>query len=108
MFTISGFLLHPADILWIGFLNRLIACFMIWLTAALSITLKRAEEETKILRGLLPISWYCKKIRNDAGYWERMEVFISINSQAQFSHAICPECGEKHFSTVFPAHRAGL
>ncbi|MCC2642425.1 MAG: ABC-type phosphate/phosphonate transport system, periplasmic component [Nitrospira sp.] len=102
-----GYLLHPAGILWIGFLNRLIACFMIWLTAALAITRKRAEEETKILRGLLPICAYCKKIRDDTGYWERMEVFISANSQAHFSHGICPECGEEHFPTVFPAHRTG-
>ena len=107
VFMIAGFFLHPAGILWIGFLNHLIACFMIWLTAALSITRKRAEEETKILRGFLPICAYCKKIRDDTGYWERMEVFISANSQAHFSHGICPECGEEHFPTVFPARRTG-
>lgn len=108
VFTISGFLLHPTGSLWIGFLNRLIACFMIWLTAALSITRKRAEEETKILRGLLPICAYCKKIRDDSGYWERIEVFISAHSQAHFSHDICPECGEQHFPNVFSTHGTGV
>jgi hypothetical protein len=107
VFTLVGFLLHPAEILWIGFINRLIACFIIWLTTALSITRKRAEEETKILRGLLPICSYCKKIRDDRGYWERMEVYISANSQARFSHGICPECGEEHFPTLYRAPRTG-
>ena len=73
----------------------------------LSITRKRAEEETKILRGFLPICAYCKKIRDDTGYWERVEVYISANSQAHFSHGICPECGAEHFPTLYPAHRKG-
>lgn len=107
VFTIVGFLLHPAGILWIGFINRLMACFMIWLTTVLSITRKRAEEETKILRGFLPICSYCKKIRDDTGYWERMEVYISAHSQAHFSHGICPECGEAHFPALSRAHRPG-
>jgi hypothetical protein len=107
VFTIVGFLLHPAGILWIGFINRLMACFMIWLTTVLSITRKRAEEETKILRGFLPICSYCKKIRDDSGYWERMEVYISAHSQAHFSHGICPECGEEHFPALSRAHRPG-
>jgi hypothetical protein len=107
LLTIVGFLLHPSGIVWIGFVNRLIAGFMIWLTAVLSITRKRAEEETKVLRGLLPICSYCKKIRNDDGYWERMEIYITANSLAHFSHGICPGCGEEHFPTLFPAHRTG-
>lgn len=72
LFTLVGFLLHPADILCIGFINCLIACFMIRLTTALSITRKRAEDETKILLGLLPVCSYCKKIRDDTGYWQSM------------------------------------
>ena len=101
--SIVAFLLHPADNLWIGFINRIMACFMIWLTTVLSITRKRAEEETKTLRGFLPICSYCKKIRDNTGYWERMEVYISANSQAHFSHGICPECGEEHFPAIYRA-----
>ncbi len=103
--SIVAFLLNPADILWTGFINRLIAWFMIWLTTVLSITRKRAEEEMKILRGFLPICSYCKKIRDNTGYWERMEVYISANSQAHFSHGICPECGEEHFPAIYRADR---
>jgi hypothetical protein len=103
--SIVAFLLHPADILWTGFINRLIACFMVWLTTVLSITRKRAEEETKTLRGFLPICSYCKKIRDNTGYWERMEVYISANSQAHFSHGICPECGEEHFPAIYRTDR---
>ena len=105
--SIVGYLLHPADILWTGFVNRLIGCLMIWLTTLLSITRKRAEEETVILRGFLPICSYCKKIRDNTGYWERMEVYISANSQAHFSHGICPECGEEHFPSIYRADRTG-
>jgi tetratricopeptide (TPR) repeat protein len=48
--------------------------------------------EVKTLSGLLPICSHCKKIRNDKGYWEQLEGYISHHSQAQFSHGICPSC----------------
>ena len=44
------------------------------------------------LRGMLPICMRCKKIRDDDGYWEQMEVYISEHSNADFSHGICPAC----------------
>jgi hypothetical protein len=49
------------------------------------------------LEGLLPICAFCKKIRNEAGEWERLEAFISKRSQAHFSHSICPACGKTHY-----------
>ena len=54
-----------------------------------------AESHIKVLSGLLPICAGCKKIRNDAGYWEQIEVFIRNNSEANFSHGLCRECAEK-------------
>ncbi|HBF33079.1 TPA: hypothetical protein DDW35_00810 [Candidatus Sumerlaeota bacterium] len=58
--------------------------------------LKLAQEtEIKQLRGFLPICSYCKKIRNDANYWEQIESYISNHSNAFFSHSICPECNAK-------------
>ena len=58
-------------------------------------TLTTALEEIKTLRGILPICCECKKIRNDEGYWTRIEAYISKHSEANFSHGICPDCVEK-------------
>ena len=51
--------------------------------------------EIKVLRGLLPICTYCKKIRDNEGNWHSMEVFISKHSDAEFSHGICEDCLQK-------------
>ena len=58
--------------------------------------LKSAMAEVKVLSGLLPICSYCKKIRDDKGYWNQIETYIHDHSEAQFSHSICRECLEKH------------
>lgn len=60
--------------------------------------LQRALLEVKKLSGLLPICSSCKKIRNDEGYWEQLEVYIRDRTDAQFSHGICPECVKKLYS----------
>ncbi len=57
--------------------------------------LGRAIKEIKTLSGMLPICSSCKKIRDDQGYWNRIETYIEKNSDALFSHSICPECSEK-------------
>lgn len=57
--------------------------------------LKQALEQVKQLQGLLPICSVCKKIRDDKGYWNQIESYISKHSEAVFSHGICPDCGKK-------------
>jgi hypothetical protein len=57
--------------------------------------LQKALAEVKTLRGFLPICSYCHKIRDDKGYWNRIESYIQAHSEAEFSHGICPECLEK-------------
>ncbi len=57
--------------------------------------LKDALKEVKTLNGLLPICANCKKIRDDKGYWNRLESYIREHSKAEFSHSICPECVKK-------------
>ncbi len=57
--------------------------------------LKEAHSKIKILHGLLPICACCKKIRNDEGYWEQVEVYIRDRSEAKFTHGYCPECAKK-------------
>ena len=54
--------------------------------------LQDALSRVKQLQGLLPICSYCKRIRNDENYWEQLESYLAIHSEAQFSHGICPTC----------------
>ena len=56
-----------------------------------------AEEMAKVdvLTGLLPICAWCKKVKDDAGYWAKIEHYISARSKLEFTHGICPECVEK-------------
>jgi len=49
----------------------------------------------KTLSGMLPICASCKKIRDDKGYWNQIETYLSNHSKAEFSHGICPECAQK-------------
>jgi len=51
-----------------------------------------ALAEVKTLSGLLPICASCKSVRNDEGYWERVERYVSTRSKATFSHGLCPTC----------------
>lgn len=48
--------------------------------------------EIQTLRGIIPICAYCKQVRNDEGYWEQVEAYISRRSQVDFSHGLCPAC----------------
>lgn len=59
--------------------------------------LQEALAEVKTLSGLLPICSYCKKIRDDKGYWKELEQYIHDHSEAKFSHSICQECAKKHY-----------
>lgn len=53
---------------------------------------KVLEAENEMLRGLLPICSGCKKIRDEDGKWWHVEEYVSMNSEADFSHTICPPC----------------
>jgi PAS domain S-box-containing protein len=57
--------------------------------------LKAAMSRVKKLSGLLPICASCKNIRDDRGYWNQIEAYIRDNSEAEFSHSICPDCVKK-------------
>ncbi|MEW6428187.1 MAG: cache domain-containing protein [Thermodesulfobacteriota bacterium] len=59
--------------------------------------LQKSLAEIRTLSGLLPICSYCKKIRDDSGYWKKLETYIQSHSHAQFSHGICPDCADTHF-----------
>ena len=54
----------------------------------------------KQLRGMLPICSSCKSIRDDDGYWQRIEAYIQSHSEASFTHGLCPPCAQKLFPDV--------
>lgn len=68
---------------------------MMELQAALGARIRdlgKALEEIKTLRGIVPICAGCRKVRDDKGYWEQVEVYVEKRTDAQFSHGLCPEC----------------
>jgi len=54
--------------------------------------LNETLSKVKTLTGLLPICASCKKIRDDQGYWQKLETYVLQHSGAEFSHSICPDC----------------
>jgi PAS domain S-box-containing protein len=62
--------------------------------------LQDALAEVKTLSGLLPICAQCKKIRDDNGYWNQIEVFIQSHSDAEFTHSFCPDCMKRLYPEV--------
>jgi hypothetical protein len=64
----------------------------------LILDLREALAKIKTLSGMLPICSWCKKIRNDGGYWQQIETYIHDHSDAEFTHGICPDCMKKMYS----------
>ncbi len=93
VFSLLDFYFSPfVGVVWIGIVNRLMAVTIIWVSAIIVMRYKRAEQATKILRGLLPICAWCKRIRDDSGYWKRLEEYMEQHTEAQFTHGVCAEC----------------
>ena len=107
--------LHQATSVWIPVLNML-GLFGVFLTVALILSaLRRAFDEherligaledalgrVKTLTGLLPMCSWCKKVRDDDGYWQAVEAYIHKHSEAEVTHGICPECK----TSLFPKGR---
>jgi hypothetical protein len=53
---------------------------------------KQLSNQVETLSGLLPLCAWCKKVRNDEGYWEQIDKYITTHSQASLTHGVCPEC----------------
>lgn len=65
------------------------------------ISLNTYQKRIETLRGIVPICSYCKQIRDDKGYWNRVEAYVAKHTEAKFSHSICPGCMEQHFPEEF-------
>lgn len=62
-----------------------------------------ALEQIRTLRGILPMCAHCKKIRDDRGFWQQVEAYLSQHTEAEFSHGICPDC----MQTIYPQYHGG-
>ncbi len=105
-FVEDHLILRQAVNLWIPILN-MVGLFGFFLTVVLILVslrkafaaqqrliteLEDALGRVRTLSGLLPICSWCKKVRDDRGYWRAVEAYIEEHSQAEFTHGICPEC----------------
>jgi hypothetical protein len=96
---------HPAVSLWNGaiifgfFLMTVIILSKLKAAherqATLVSELREALDNVRVLKGLIPICAWCKKIRDDEGYWKNVETYFSEHSDASFTHGMCPQCKAK-------------
>ena len=66
--------------------------------------LQKALADVKTLSGLVPICGWCKKVRNDTGFWQSVEQYVSSHTHATFSHGMCPECAENFKKEILKAN----
>ena len=97
--------LPSGEIRWIRFHSAPGLCTIegevIWNGCIVDITdLVKAEKKIKRLRGILPLCSFCKKIRNEDGEWENVDIFIFKNTEASISHGVCNECMVKYYSDI--------
>ena len=57
-----------------------------------TVNLQKALDDIKTLKGILPLCSHCKKIRDDEGYWNQVDTYIQVHTEADVSHSLCPEC----------------
>lgn len=67
----------------------------------LNAQLREAQENIRTLSGLLPICSACHKVRDDAGYWEDIAVFVREHTNAEFSHGLCPDCAKRLYGKYY-------
>ena len=67
--------------------------------------LRHALDQIKTLRGVVPICAWCKKIRDDEGYWKQLESYMREHTEAEFSHGICPTCADNFSDQIKRATR---
>ena len=76
--------------------------------AELAQRLEQSMAEIKTLHGFIPICAHCKKIRDDKGYWDNVEAYVQAHSNAQFTHLLCPPCGEELYGDLWKEAMATL
>jgi hypothetical protein len=82
-------------VLFINIVISLAVSAAVLLLVALSIRAYKKRLET--LRGIVPICSFCKQIRDDKGYWNKVEEYVAKHTEAEFTHGVCPDCAKKHY-----------
>lgn len=59
--------------------------------------LRQSLAEVQTLSGLLPMCAWCKNVRDDSGYWQKVESYLTEKTLVTFTHSMCPDCMKKHF-----------
>jgi len=67
----------------------------------LIIDLKKALADVKTLSGMLLICAWCKKVRDDEGYWQKIEAYFKSHSDLDFTHGICNDCAKKQYPDLY-------
>lgn len=67
----------------------------------LILNLQKALADVKKLSGMLPICAWCKKIRNDEGYWQQIDAYIKSHTDLDFTHGICNDCAKKEYPELY-------
>lgn len=98
-FLIAVFTDVPGSVI-AGAANSLIRGATLSFIAFLVTHTARQSREIKVLRGLLPICMFCKRIRNEGESWQQLEAYIAEHSEADFTHGLCPECAHKHYGDL--------
>ena len=62
--------------------------------------LMRALDEVKTLQSLLPMCSFCKNIRDDEGFWVKVDSYISEHTNSKISHSLCPDCFRRFYPDV--------
>ena len=74
----------------------------------LILNLQKALAEVKTLSGMLPICAWCNKIRNDEGYWQKIEAYLKSHTDLDFTHRICNDCAKKEYPELYPKIKENL
>jgi len=86
---------HASTIGFTSAVSMLVSYFLMRRLVLLNREREEAQAAVKVLSGLLSICASCKRIRDEEGHWEQLEIYIRDRSTADFSHSCCPECAQK-------------
>ncbi len=82
----------------LAILDAAVDCLVLVSFAALVSSLAQKQRELRVLRGMLPICCFCKRIRTTEGAWQQVDHFIAEHSEAKFTHTFCAECYKVHYA----------
>jgi hypothetical protein len=98
LIRLSFFVRWEVPVSWrLEWIDTMVDVLILGALAAMVDYIIRQQRQIRVLEGMLPICGFCKRIRDEAGEWQRLEVFITDRSDARFSHTFCEQCGRKHY-----------